>query len=67
VYMVQMLNLGKKLLMKFVFIQLMQELDITVGVNMHFPWKLGNIIGSLFLTEGCMMLFETARIALGEC
>jgi len=27
--------------MKFAFIQLMQELDITVGVNMHFPWKLG--------------------------
>jgi len=38
----------KKQLMKFVFIRPMQELVITVGVNLHFPWKLGNIIGLLY-------------------
>jgi len=41
--MVQLLDLRKKLLMKFVSIRLLQELGITVGVNLHFPWKLGKI------------------------
>jgi len=41
--MVQLLDLRGKLLMKFVSIRLLQELGITVRVNLRFPWKLGKI------------------------
>jgi len=60
--MVQLLDLRKKLVMKFVFIQLMQELGITVGVNMHFLWKLGNIIAHLYFWQKVVWCFLRQRI-----